>query len=869
MTEFKTRRFLFSTLFPVLFVSYLGGAGRISANLSSVLQYGAASESVSVIITLSDQVDVGRIQKTDKESRRAEIKKQLKEKASQTQGPLKRFLESQGSKRIVPLWIINAIAAELPAGQVTGLAAYPGVTSVDLDYRVQASAVSGTALAAPEWNLNAIRVPDLWGVGLTGAGTVVANLDTGVDVSHPDLAARYRGGPNGWFNPYSDPANAIHCRFANNCSPCELSSSTPCDVNGHGTQTMGVMVGGSVGGTAIGVAPDAKWIAVKALDDGKAGPSSIILLSFQWILDLPPDEAPDVVNNSWGFPLLNQCVTTFFSAIETLKLAGIQVVFAAGNSGPAGYTSVSPANNLGVMAIGATDATDTIASFSSRGPSACDASYFPQLVAPGVNIRAAVPTDGGTVLDPYANVLGTSFAAPHVAGAMALLLCAFPDLTVAEVETILRNTTSPGLGAPLPNNSYGYGLIDVVSAYQAAFLAEKGSIPEIAVFPTSGDFGYIPVAASTSLTFTVVNRGVADLSIEGATLEGASAFSIQSDTCSATVVNPNASCTVTVEFSPNVVGTQSDVLSIESSDPTNPLVEVPLRGGWSQLDSGKAIASTPGVAWNSTAGQFQIAFPAADGKIWVGTAQANGTFNDDWVQLPRGWTRVAPAILWNPTASKVQLAHKGFATNNIFLGTYNPDGTGLSSSWTLIPANSLSAPAVAWNDATDRLQLGIRGTDNWLAVSTVNGDGTDFSGWTQLDKGRTSAAPAIALEPVTNRVLIEHKGNLTNNLFLLSVNADLTEPSAVIQLRGATSAAPAVLWNEATNALLSVHKGNLTNKIFVGTADADGTDQSPWTEVPGALTTDAPAIAINPTNGTLHIFSRDPSGNLVQYVTGY
>jgi len=126
------------------------------------------------------------------------------------------------------------------------------------------------------------------------------------------------------------------------------------------------------------------------------------------------DDVPDVVNSSWGFPnLAGQCYLEFENDLKVLKAAGIAVVFSAGNQGTLG--SVSPADNASGFAVGAVDSALNVASTSSRGPSACDGSLFPELVAPGVGVRAADLTLGGYAQNPYATLSGTSFAAPHVA----------------------------------------------------------------------------------------------------------------------------------------------------------------------------------------------------------------------------------------------------------------------------------------------------------------------------------------------------------------------------------------------------------------------------------------------------------------------
>jgi bacillopeptidase F len=278
---------------------------------------------------------------------------------------------------------------------------------------------------------------------------VVAGMDTGVDVNHPDLASRWRGGNNSWFDPNGEYA-------------------TPHDNSGHGTQVMGLAVGGDAGGTAIGVAPGAQWIAVKIFDSSGTASLSGIHQGFQWLLDPDgnpaTDDAPHVVNNSWGFPqLLDQCYLEFETDIQVLKAAGIAVAFSAGNKGPAGSSSESPANNPGGFAVGAVDSALGIASTSGRGPSACSGTLYPEVVAPGVDVRTADLTAGGLFPDSYVSVSGTSAAAPHVAGALALLRGAYPGASVAELEQALQDSAMD-IGQVGADNDSGFGLVDVVAA---------------------------------------------------------------------------------------------------------------------------------------------------------------------------------------------------------------------------------------------------------------------------------------------------------------------------------------------------------------------------------------------------------------------
>ncbi len=414
-------------------------------------------EMLSVIVSLEDAMEpndfAGR--NMPRGRLRAELITALKARAETAQRPLKAFLRGRGVEEITTLWLLNAIAVTAPAHVVQELSRFPGVLGVRPDARVQADPAPQGEPVPAGWNLEMVRAPELWALGATGTGVVVANLDTGVDVRHADLAASWRGGANSWYDP-------------NGQYP------SPFDGTGHGTGTMGLIVGGSAGGSAIGMAPGAKWIAAKIFNNAGSASYSAIHAAFQWVLDpdgvAATDDAAHVVNNSWGFEdAVNTCNQEFEQDLKTLKAAGIAVVFSAGNQGPSGSSSVSPANNISGFASGALDINGIIADFSSRGPSTCGGSVYPEITAPGVGVRTASLTSGGAFPQTYTTATGTSFAAPHISGAMALLLSRNPAASVAELEYSLKNA-SRDLGSPGPDNTYGQGLLDVFAA--SALLGE-------------------------------------------------------------------------------------------------------------------------------------------------------------------------------------------------------------------------------------------------------------------------------------------------------------------------------------------------------------------------------------------------------------
>jgi len=428
----------------------VGFAGIIDPKLIGILKNRDSNSRIDVIIELSDKLDISQLARKGKKHRR-EIVNKFKNKAKFTQKSLKRLLKKNEIEVTKELWLINSLAVNLPIKLVSKIASYPGVKVVKLDAKIGLSAFTAGSPGTPEWNLDAVNVGALWSEGVTGQGVVVGSMDTGVDVNHADLSSRWRGGSNSWFDPYGEYA-------------------TPHDADGHGTQTTSVIVGGDAGGTVIGMAPDAQWIAAKIFDDYGYATFSSIHAAFQWMMDPDgdpdTDDAADIVNNSWNMETTyNLCESEFQADIDSLRAAGIAVVFAAGNAGPYAASSLSPANNTGSLATGAVDETLYIEFYSSRGPSSCGGGIFPQIVAPGSDILTADLTFGGIIPYSYAYSTGTSFASSHVAGALALLLSGVPSSTLIEREAALQQSAVDA-GVSGEDNEYGWGILDVGAAYE-------------------------------------------------------------------------------------------------------------------------------------------------------------------------------------------------------------------------------------------------------------------------------------------------------------------------------------------------------------------------------------------------------------------
>jgi uncharacterized repeat protein (TIGR01451 family) len=414
--------------------------------------------------------------------------------AQSTQGPVRAFLDARASQGDVaayqPFYIFNGFAVEGNLDTIIELAQRDDVERIVANYPLVPLWNSGESTALPasglgglhpgNWNLDLVDAGRVWDeLGITGEGAVVAGIDTGVDWTHPALQTRYRGyGPAAIDHNYNwfDPSSTLYP--GGDLGPSR--SVAPFDDGNHGTHTMGTMVGdGGAPGTQVGMAPGAEWIAISLNELSIWGSVSDDIMgqkAFQWMLcptDLSGDlatadcsKAPDAVNNSWGSA--NPADDTFRPAIQALRAAGIAPVFAAGNPS-AGVGSIgSPGSIPEAITVGATDVDDKVASFSGRGPSFYEGEQKPELVAPGVDINSTVP--GGGYSGPTRS--GTSMAAPHVAGLVALMVSAdlqdgYRDFNVDELERFMERT-AVDLGDPGPDDDYGSGRIDAFDAVRWA-----------------------------------------------------------------------------------------------------------------------------------------------------------------------------------------------------------------------------------------------------------------------------------------------------------------------------------------------------------------------------------------------------------------
>jgi bacillopeptidase F len=408
-------------------------------------------------------------------------------------------------------WIANAALVSVHASDVEQLANLESVefvapdVSLELVAPVETIETSAQASGA-ESNLLAINADKVWAMGYTGAGRLVFSFDTGVDGSHPGLAARWRGASSGdssaaWYDPYG--------------------SALPIDNSGHGTHVMGLMAGVFEGDT-VGVAPDVEWGCAAVVDRGAGFSQTIsdILSAFEWAAD--PDgnpetigDLPDAICHSWGIPkgVFGACDPTFWQAVDNLEQLGIVNIFACGNEGPSPQTIRTPADRgttpLNAFSVGAVDHRIEgypVAGFSSRGPANCDTTQIkPEVVAPGIGIKSLKPGSQTKLMS------GTSMAAPQVAGAVALLRQYNPEATVEEIKHALllsaRDIETPG-----EDNASGHGLIDLEKAIEYMPSPSHALVSFRSAEIADGSNGILQAGESADL---VVEIEVSNVAVDG------------------------------------------------------------------------------------------------------------------------------------------------------------------------------------------------------------------------------------------------------------------------------------------------------------------------------------------------------------------
>ncbi len=451
------------------------------------------NEFVDAIIKLNKELDYSRIDsfvqnksygKSKEEIQdaiREEIVEQSERLAENSQKSIVDILESEKETGQVKFYesfhIINCINVIAKKSLLSSLAKRSEVEKIVLNKKIKAdkkeknapevrtySMNSANGKHVP-WNLKAIAADKAQELASSSNNeVVVAIIDSGVDGTHPAIKDNYRG---------NDPSLAAYSWY-NTITGKDGSEETPSDSRGHGTHVCGTILG-SRDNSLLGVAPKAKWMAVKVFDNDGETDNAKLIKAGQWIMapNGNPNYAPNVVNNSWGG---NSTDGFYRDIVKAWRKAGIFPVFSAGNVSQynnGGENSIgTPASYPESYAVGAIRKDEHVAKFSLRGKSDYTDKWKPDIVAPGVNILSSMPGN------KYEILTGTSMAGPHVTGVVALMLSVNKDLSVDQIEKILNSTATPLKDEDYtssPNHGYGYGKVNAALAVELAKGQEKGN----------------------------------------------------------------------------------------------------------------------------------------------------------------------------------------------------------------------------------------------------------------------------------------------------------------------------------------------------------------------------------------------------------
>jgi len=444
-------------LLGVLLWAGLASAGGFDPGLAVRLSGLGPNEELSVLVHLKAQADLALFHPDNKAGMVAELHRV----AEATQPAL--LARYAGRIRDVGrFWIYNGFVGTARKDVILELANDPEVDFVEENGTVRLGDYEkAPGINTIEWNLRKVKADSVWlARGYTGQGVVIGSIDTGVDGTHPALQSRWRS-QDGWYDPVSH-------------------TPAPHDSNGHGTLGMGIAVGSS-GVDTVGVAIGASWIAAKGFSEGGSSQIAWLDSCLQWYAHLDSiGRGAVVVTNGWG--LSSRTDTHFWQASRNLQLLGTTVAFGVGGLGPGSGTVPAPSNYPCLFGLGVTDASDNIASFSSRGsaptgyPWDSSAAWLdplwgtrtptnhikPDLVAPGVNVRSSYINHG------YTTISGSTCGPAHLAGAIALIKQKNPNLTPAQLWQIITSTCdTPAIGSPYPNQNYGWGRLNCLRAVDA------------------------------------------------------------------------------------------------------------------------------------------------------------------------------------------------------------------------------------------------------------------------------------------------------------------------------------------------------------------------------------------------------------------
>lgn len=589
-----------------------------------------------------------------------------------------KMIRDSGGKTKYTYHIINAKAVEIPEQAIENIKENPRVKYVEDD-----SIVHAVGEVTP-WGVDRIDADLVWSDN-KGTSVRVAIIDTGIDKDHPDLQTNVKGGVNFVSKPSWRPAD-----------PDKWD-----DDNGHGTHCAGIVaaVDNDIG--VIGVAPEADLYGVKVLDGTGSGYESDVIAGIEW----SSDNGMQVISMSLSSSSYS---TSLEGACNVAAGARIVVVAAAGNSGPRDNTVLYPAKYESVIAVSATDDTDTIASFSSRGAEV-------ELAAPGVSIYSTYKGGG------YATMDGTSMACPHVAGTAALVIGS--GITGSDAVRARLGDTAKDLGVTGKDNLYGYGLVD---AFKAAG-GEDTTPPTISDLTPAG--GAFVNKGTPTISATVTDASGIDESSIVMTVNSADvSYSYESETG---IVSYTPTTTL-AEGSHTVVLEVSDTVSNQAIESWSFTVDTIPPAQVTDLTVTTVSSSQLDLAWtaNSDADHYNVYRSTTSGSSYALIASPTTTSYSD--------TGLEASTSYYYTVSAVDSAGNEGTASEAVAGTtseaggdvmhvsaidmrYNTGGPNyfIYTEVTIVDRNSASVP-----EATVYLETTLPGGSTVSDSGSTNGEGS-------------------------------------------------------------------------------------------------------------------------------------------------